>query len=235
METKKAKKADIERFRGIFFECGLAVGLFFLIVAFSWSSSGQASIILQGSAAGEIVDDIDIINTTQDDPPPPQEIVAPVVTDDLVLVDNTMEITGAVIFNTEDNKTPVFETVYVPKKEQVKETTFVDDFDISVVQEPPTMWDGGDANSFSKWVASRIVYPTVDLENGVQGKVILQFRISPDGTLEKIKVLRGISPGLDREAVRVVSTSLKWNPGKHNGKPAGVIYTFPVNFVITAN
>lgn len=233
METKKAKKANIEGLRGIFFECGLIVGLFFMIVAFSWSSDGEAKTILQSSIM-DIPDDIDMVNTIPDEPPTPPEVAPPVIADELQIVENTMDITGVSLFNSEDNKTPVFETVYVKPKEVEKEVVFLDDINVEVVQEKPQFM-GGDANDFSKWVASKVVYPTIDQENGVQGKVILQFRIAPDGTLGNIKVLRSISPGLDKEAVRVVSLSPPWKAGKQNGKPVGVLYTFPVNFVLQNN
>lgn len=231
MEAKKSKKANIEGLKGIFFECGLIVGLFVMIVAFSWSSDGEVKTVLQNNM-GEIVDDYDVINTTQDDPPPPPEVVQPVISDELLLVENTMNITSVNLFNPEKSNVPVVELPYVKPKEQDKEVAF-DDISVEVVQDPPTTWDGGDANSFSKWVSSKIAYPTIALENKKQGKVILQFRIASDGTLGNVKVLRSIDPALDKEAVRVVSSSPKWNPGKQNGKPVGVIYTFPVNFVIT--
>lgn len=232
MEAKKAKKANLEGLRGIFLECGLIVGLFFMIVAFNWSSSGEAKIVLSAGNV-DIPDDFDVPITTPDDPPPPQEIAMPEVSDEILLVDNTMPVTSVNLFNSENNNTPIVELPYVKAKEQTKEITFEDDIDIVAVQDPPLTWDGGDANSFSKWVASKIVYPTVALENRIQGRVILQFRISPEGVLENIKVLRGVDPALDKEAVRVVGLSPKWSPGKQNGKAVGVRYTFPVNFTIT--
>ena len=89
---------------------------------------------------------------------------------------------------------------------------------------------GGDANTFSKWVNDRLVYPAIAKENGVQGKVTLQFTINTDGTLSNVKVLRGVDPSLDKEAVRVVSMSPKWTPGSTKGQAVSVTYTFPVVF-----
>ena len=89
---------------------------------------------------------------------------------------------------------------------------------------------GGDANTFSKWVNDRLVYPAIAKENGVQGKVTLQFTINTDGTLSNVKVLRGVDPSLDKEAVRVVSMSPKWTPGKQRDRAVKVTYTFPVIF-----
>jgi len=91
-------------------------------------------------------------------------------------------------------------------------------------------FQGGDANQFSKWVNQRLVYPEIARENGVQGRVTLQFTIRKDGSLTNVKVIRGVDPALDKEAVRVVSMSPKWTPGMLNGRVVSVIYTFPVIF-----
>ena len=92
------------------------------------------------------------------------------------------------------------------------------------------LFKGGDANMFSMWVNSPLVYPEKAKENGIQGRVILQFTIKADGRVTDVKVLRGIDKYLDKEAVRVVSSSPKWTPGKSAGKPVDVTMTFPVIF-----
>ena len=93
-------------------------------------------------------------------------------------------------------------------------------------------FQGRDANEFSKWVNQRLVYPDDAKKNGVQGRVTLQFTVGKDGTIRNVRVLRGIDPALDREAVRVVSMSPKWEPGKQRGEPVPVTYTFPVIFQV---
>ena len=97
------------------------------------------------------------------------------------------------------------------------------------VERKPT-FNGGDANEFTRWVNAHLVYPEVPKENGVQGKVTLQFTVMKDGSVGKVKVLRGADPALDREAVRVVSSSPKWTPGKQRDRAVNVTYTFPVIF-----
>mgnify|MGYP000615710635 CR=1 FL=1 len=67
-------------------------------------------------------------------------------------------------------------------------------------------------------------------ENGVQGRVTLQFTVNPDGSVSNVKVLRGVDPSLDKEAVRVVSASPKWKPGKQRDRAVKVTYTFQVYF-----
>lgn len=98
-----------------------------------------------------------------------------------------------------------------------------------LVEEKPS-FQGGDANRFSLWVNTRMVYPEIAKDNGVQGRVTLRFTVEKDGSVTKVQVLRGVDPSLDREAVRVVSWSPKWKPGKQRGRTVPVTYIFPVIF-----
>jgi protein TonB len=98
-----------------------------------------------------------------------------------------------------------------------------------MVEQKPK-FNGGDANEFSKWVNSRLQYPQICIENGRQGRVTLSFTIKADGSLSDVKVLRGVDPALDQEAVRVVKSSPKWTPGKQRDRAVAVSYTFPVIF-----
>ena len=98
-----------------------------------------------------------------------------------------------------------------------------------LVEEKPT-FQGGDSNQFSKWVNQRLVYPDSLKKQGIQGRVTLQFTVQADGTVGNVRVLRGVHPDLDNEAVRVVVSSPEWNPGKCKDKAVPVTYTFPVIF-----
>ena len=98
-----------------------------------------------------------------------------------------------------------------------------------MVEEKPS-FHGGDSNQFSKWVNQRLVYPESLKKQGIQGRVTLQFTVQTDGTVSNVRVLRGVHPDLDNEAVRVVSSSPKWKPGKYKDKEVPVTYTFPVIF-----
>jgi TonB family protein len=89
---------------------------------------------------------------------------------------------------------------------------------------------GGDENTFTKWVFERLVYPQDAKDKGIQGKVTVSFLVKKNGSVADVKVLRGVNELLDKEAVRVVSASPKWTPGKHKGKDVAVRYTFPVIF-----
>ena len=89
---------------------------------------------------------------------------------------------------------------------------------------------GKDRNTFNYWVNSRIRYPESALKNNIQGQVLLSFTIDSVGNVTNVYVVRGVSKELDKEAVRVISSSPKWTPGYKDGKPISVFYHFPVNF-----
>ena len=98
----------------------------------------------------------------------------------------------------------------------------------TVVQQMPE-FTGGQA-SLLKYLATRIKYPAIAQENGIQGRVSCSFVVDTDGSLKNIEVIRGIDPSLDREAVRVIREMPKWNPGVQNNMAVAVKYTVPVTF-----
>ena len=100
------------------------------------------------------------------------------------------------------------------------------------VDETP-MFQGGDLNKFSLWVFSQIKYPEEAYKNKIMGRVLVQFVVSKEGKVKDVKVLRSSgSELLDKEAVRVISASPDWGPGKMEGKPVDVRYLVPVVFII---
>ena len=101
---------------------------------------------------------------------------------------------------------------------------------VDIIKGESPSFNGGGLNMFSEWVNSRLNYPKEAKENGIQGRVLLSFTIKADGTLTDIKVLRGVDPVLDKEAVRVVSQSPKWKPCLSNGQPVDCGFQFPVIF-----
>lgn len=72
-----------------------------------------------------------------------------------------------------------------------------------IVQVKPT-FNKGDLRTFSKWLSRQIIYPDIATSRGIEGKVIIQFTVQTDGTVNNVKVLRGVDPLIDNEAIRVV-------------------------------
>ena len=88
---------------------------------------------------------------------------------------------------------------------------------------------GGDAELL-KFIAKNVKYPQESQNKGEQGRVICSFVVTKDGTLTNYKVIRGISPALDQEAVRVLQMMPRWTPGTQRGEPVAVKYTVPITF-----
>ena len=80
--------------------------------------------------------------------------------------------------------------------------------------------------------AKQLIYPEIAAENGIQGRVFVSFVVEPDGSVSNVRVVRGVDPALDREAIRVVKSSPRWTPGRQRGRPVRVTFTFPIIFVL---
>ena len=226
MEVKKSQKASLENKRLLFVEIGFVLALLAVLFAFEWSSKEKADSGLQAENK-ELIEE-EIIPITQETPPPPPELAkVPILSDQIDIIDDDIKVNDNII-NLEDEANlgvEIQDYVEEVKEEVVEEETIP----FQLVEEKPKFM-GGDANEFSKWVNQRLVYPEVAKENGVQGRVMLQFTVGTDGSVSGVKVLRGVDPSLDKEAVRVVSQSPKWTPGKQRDRKVKVTYTFPVIF-----
>lgn len=132
-------------------------------------------------------------------------------------VEGNDEVGGAVLKAKEDIAAPE------PPKHVVEETKI-----FTVVEQMP-MYPGGDG-ALMGYLRDNIKYPTVAAENGVQGRVVVGFVVERDGSITDVKILRGVDPSLDREAMRVVKSMPRWNPGKQNGSAVRVKYQVPVSF-----
>ncbi len=99
----------------------------------------------------------------------------------------------------------------------------------SLLEETP-LFNGQSEGEFAKWVDGRLVYPESAKSAGIQGKVLVSFTVNSNGKVTDVKVIKGADDSLDAEAVRVVSQSPDWTPGRIDGKNVSVTYTFPVIF-----
>jgi TonB family protein len=99
-----------------------------------------------------------------------------------------------------------------------------------LIEVKPT-FGNGDANEFAKWVNNNLKYPEAAKAAGKQGRITLSFVVDTDGSVVDVKVVKGVDPDLDAEALRVISSCKeKWTPGMQGGKPVRVHYVFPVIF-----
>ncbi len=227
MEIKKSAKANLENKKLLFVEIGLIISLTVTLIAFEWGSKEKQLAALEENT--EIIELEEMIPITQETPPPPPSAPKiPVLSDQIDIVDDEIEVDDDMFINLEDDSNigvEIMDYVEGVAEEVVEEEAIP----FQLVENKPSFM-GGDANAFSKWVNQRLVYPEIAKENGVQGRVTLQFTVNTDGSVTNVKVLRGVDPSLDKEAVRVVSMSPKWTPGKQRDRAVRVTYTFPVIF-----
>jgi len=134
------------------------------------------------------------------------------------------------LFTTPAAYTQVVENEFPPVAvEVVEEPTSHDPNEPhSMVEEMPAFPGGHEA--MMKHLSRSLKYPDEAAENGIQGKVFVAFVVERDGSINEVKVLRGIGGGCDQEAIRVVKGMPKWTPGKLAGKEVRVRYNLPIIF-----
>ena len=225
MEVKKSPKADLEGKRSTWLLIGYVFILAVTFIAFEWSERDKKVATDTGIAQVDFEEEI-IPITEQEEPkqaPPPPE--APKVEEVLKIVENDANVQESTIQATDDIKQAIevkYTPVEVVEEEPEEEQIF------QVVEEQPE-FPGGQIE-LMKFLQKNIKYPTISQENGVQGRVIVQFVVNRDGSIVDTQVMRGVDPYLDKEALRVVSTMPKWKPGKQRGKPVRTRFTLPVQF-----
>lgn len=111
-----------------------------------------------------------------------------------------------------------------------KQPSLPADEQVFIVVEEPASFQGGDVNSFRDWVTKNLKYPIIAVEKGISGKVYVQYAINSKGDVVDVKVVRGVDPSLDKEAIRVISSSPKWEPAKQKGTKVKQQFTIPIAF-----
>lgn len=224
MEIKKSPKADLEGKKGIFFEIGLTLALAILLFAFEWKSSTAEVNAFQTVAEVEIEEEIIPITQQMMKPPPPPP-PAPKLTDLIDIVEDDTNI---------DEELEIQDAEDDSENQEIPDITDIGDYEgedtgeaqiFQVVEDMPAF-----PGNVTKWISKNVKYPVLAMENGIQGKVFVQFVIEKDGSITDVKVSRGVDASLDKEAVRVVKAMPKWKPGKQRGKPVRVSYTLPIFF-----
>ena len=214
--------------RLLFMEIGLiaAIGS----VWFTMELSSRDVNISSLEADARNIEEEEIIPITESTPPPPPEVAPkiPLMSEEIDIVDDDVKVDSDMFQTLEDDVNMGVDIV--DYREEVHEEV-IDEapIDFYMVEQKPS-FNGGDANEFNKWVNKHLQYPEIAKENGVQGRVTLRFTVNADGSVSNVIVLRGVDPSLDKEAVRVVSMSPKWKPGKQRDRAVKVNYTFPVVF-----
>ncbi|MDN5203513.1 energy transducer TonB [Fulvivirgaceae bacterium BMA10] len=221
MEPKKKRKADVSRFRVVFFNIGLVLTLVAVTMAFEWKTYNPNLFDL--SMKGEGVEAFDEPPPTiVTPPPPPVKVVVPQKID-IVDDDEKIEIPDFVIDVVIDEEDRIEELIVSnPDSDDIAEEIF----EIVEVQPSPV----GGMEAFGKFLKKNLKYPKLAKRIGTEGKVFVQFVVDKNGKLTEIEVVKGIGAGCDEEAIRVINAHPNWNPGKQRGRPVKVRMIIPIHF-----
>jgi protein TonB len=228
MEVKKTKQADLERKRGMFLQIGLVLVLSLILIAFEWTTRPQDD--SDDKLVAETTFEVEEMQVTRrEEQPKPEPQEQQKVTEILNIVEDDVDIEDDFDFDVEADASTEFEfTGFVDDMEEEFEEEEV----FYIVEDMPTFNGGDPATEFRKYIAQNLRYPEIAAENGISGRVIVQFAVNKTGRVVDAVVVAGVDPALDKEAIRVVMTSPPWTPGKQRGKAVKVLFTFPINFVL---
>lgn len=224
MRPKKYDNAKLENKRVIFFQIGLIVTLGLILVAFEWPSHTNNSKVFEISDYHTLEEEFAKITRQPElKPPPPKPKLRDVIN---IIPDEELPVNDMPVDDFEPEFYDGFDIEeFIDPEDAPDDTPFI------IVEDMPT-FRGGGLEGFRDWVMANIQYPAIAAENRISGKVYVQFVVGFNGDVEDVFIYRSADPSLDREVVRVVSSSPRWSPGSQRGKPARVQFVLPINFVL---
>lgn len=226
MEIKKTPKADLQNKRTVFLQVGLIVAMLLIIGLFSWSQ--KEKVIDQVTFAGDMAE-IEVADITVQEDKPQQEVQPQqqFFSDIMKIVNSDAKVDIDMRFLDEMSGDLSKIEVQFNKREELVE----EDIPVMHAEEFPS-FQGKDINAFRGWCASNVIYPPIAQDNGIQGRVIISFVVERDGSVTNVKVVRGPDRELEAAAIKVVSASPKWAPGRNRGKPVRFTYQMPIDFTL---
>lgn len=222
MEPKKTEKADLSNKSWLFFNIGLVISLAIVIMAFEYRTKDETD-LRDMSKNTNVVEEILDIPPTEQPPPPPPKLQQPQIIEvpDEEEIKEEIKVEFDVEVTTDTKVEEITISPIVEEKEDVDQ--------IFLVVEEPASPKGG-MQAFYKYVQEKMKYPAQARRMGVEGKVFVEFVVNRDGSIQDVKVVKGIGAGCDEEAVRVVASAPPWNPGKQRGKPVRSRFVVPITF-----
>ncbi|MDD2385170.1 MAG: energy transducer TonB [Bacteroidales bacterium] len=228
MQIKKSPKVDLERRKMIFLQIGLVLALGICLVAFEWtteevSQSTLGDLSMQEDFEEEIESTFEEEKLDEIEPEmeEPEQVI-----EELIIIEDDRVVENIKINSEADEKTRTSTNIITTEDVDVVEE--VEPIAFAVVEDKP-IFPGGDA-ALMKFLADNTKYPEIAKENGIQGRVFIQFVIDKTGRVTKVQVAKGVDPYLDAEAKRVVALLPNWSPGKQRGKAVPVTFIVPINF-----
>ena len=222
MEAKKSPRANLEKKKSIFLQAGIIITMLSVLSAFEWKQYERSEHRMQElSDIFYDIEDIPIMHREEPEPPEPPP------SQDIDIVDDNAEIDYNFEIDNEAFATTVIEP-FVPAVNSNPEPEVDEDY-VFVAADVMPSFPGGMAEMF-KYIARNINYPQIARDHNITGTVNLSFVVERDGSITNVQVLRGIGGGCDEEAVRVIKSMPRWNPGMQRSEPVRVRFSIPVTF-----
>ena len=223
MERKKNTNVDIYRKRDLFLSISLVISLLIVIVGFEWKTYNSGELV-ELSAINDDFDELLEIPPTIQPPPKPPKIQQP----EIIEIPDEEEIEQEIEVNIDIEMNEVVEESIqeiIIEEAPVEET--VDEIFTFVESQPKFK---GSQIAFLQFVQNNMHYPPQARRMGIEGRVFVKVVIEKDGAVTNAEIVKGIGGGCNQEALRVISLSPNWIPGKQRGKPVRVSMTFPITF-----
>jgi len=225
MELKKSKKADLEKIRIVFFQIGLLVVLSLILIAFDWKTEPDQENWQNFLITEKFEEELPASLPREAIKPP---ALKPFLIDIINIVPDDVEVDEPIFINPEATG----ETVYDYNRWNDGPEKIIDDIPFIVVEEMPKFNGGKAETEFTRYIAENTHYPAIAADNGIGGKVFVKFVVDSKGRVTDVTILSPVDPALDNEALRVITSSPLWTPGKQRSKPVKVQFVFPINFVL---
>ncbi|MDA3953178.1 MAG: energy transducer TonB [Bacteroidales bacterium] len=221
MKPKKSKKANLEKFRTIFFQVGMILTLSAILVAFEWKSSVEIEKLPDSEINWTDIEDFPPI--TRPEPEPIEMIKPPIFEIDIVPDEDIVPDIDLEHLISEIGEGDGIEIIeFIENDEKIIE-------EFVKVEIMPT-FRGKDGRYFRNFVANKMKFPLSAIESGVTGTVIAAFVIDENGKVSNAKITRSVHPIIDEAVLKVIKNSPEWEPGIQEGRPVRVRYSIAIAF-----
>ena len=232
MEVKKNPNCDLEKKRGLFLQIGFLVSLLVVLMAFEYETPVEKIADLHFDVLEEMDD---IIPITVQDKPKPKELpkIKPIELTTIILAEDDEEVIDLEIIDTDASEDDFYDIADV-----VEEVEPTEDVPFVRVEQMP-IFNPKKNRTYDEGVRDLFVtmqrmtkYPTIAMENGIEGKVFVRFVVTKTGKVDNVQVMRKGDPALDNEAIRVVRNLPNFKPGMQRNKPVSVWFSGYISFVL---
>jgi periplasmic protein TonB len=223
MKPGRNREDRIESFKGLFFHTGLVIALALSLLAFEWKSVPKRITVTGKTEFGSEVD-FYVPPSLRELPKPPSPAK---IIEAIEIVDNSREVDfDPGNFDSEAGKDMLIDIVPVIINNQRGPDA---EEEILIRSEQMPEFPGG-GEALVRFIQRALKYPPIAQETGIEGRVFVRFVIDREGNVTDVQLVRGVDQSIDNEALRVVRSLPRWEPGRQNGKTVKVWYTVPIVF-----